>query len=291
MLVRNERLALVDLGDGFEDGAVIQDLFLVDAASDQGGDAQAVDLAGQAAGVLEDTFEGIVAERGTRDVPGDTQVVLDVFESFFEIQGRKLVRVGQALAEGFVDGQVQGLAEDGRADQQEGGQRAAVHVGAQEQAELLESGGRQQVGFVEDEQGEALFGADEVFEGRADAGDHFGLAEGRFVTQSDQDVPVEAGDAEGGIGQVDGQVAVGVERGDEAAHGSGLSAADLAGDQAHALLVDQIGQACPQLGLATRGQDIDRGDVFGEGQAGKAIELLKHVISPGVCLFQWGSDG
>jgi len=148
-----KRLALVDLGDGFEDGAVIQDLFLVDAAGDQGGDAQAVDLARQTAGVLEDTFESIVAERGTRDVPGDTQVMLDVFERFFEIQWRKLVRVGQALAEGFVDGQVQGLAEDGRADQQEGGQRAAVHVGAQEQAELLESGGRQQVGFVEDKQG------------------------------------------------------------------------------------------------------------------------------------------
>ena len=86
-----KRLALVDLGDRFEDGAVIQDLFLVDAASDQGGDAQAVDLAGQAAGVLEDTFEGIVTERGTRDVPGDAQVVLDVFKSFFEIQGRELV--------------------------------------------------------------------------------------------------------------------------------------------------------------------------------------------------------
>ena len=218
-------------------------------------------------------------------------MVLDVFEGFFEIQGRELVRVGQALAEGFVDGQVQGLAEDGRADQQEGGQRAAVHVGAQEQAELLESGGRQQVGFVEDEQGEALLGADEVFEGRADAGDHSGLAEGWLVAQSDQDIAVQAGDAEGGIGQVDGQVAIGVERGDEAAHGGGLAAADLAGDQAHALLVDQVRQACPQLGLATRGQDVGGGDVFGEGQAGKAIELLKHVISPGVCLFQWGSDG
>jgi len=61
--------------------AVIQDLFLVDAASDQGGNAQAVDLAGEAAGVLEDAFDGIVAERGTRDVPGDAQVVLDVLEN------------------------------------------------------------------------------------------------------------------------------------------------------------------------------------------------------------------
>jgi hypothetical protein len=32
-------------------------LFLIDAASDQGGDAQAVDLAGEAASVLEDTFD------------------------------------------------------------------------------------------------------------------------------------------------------------------------------------------------------------------------------------------
>jgi len=44
----------------------------------------------------------------------------------------------------FVDGQVQGLAEDWGPIRQEGGQRAAVHVGAQEQAELLESVGGQQ---------------------------------------------------------------------------------------------------------------------------------------------------
>jgi len=64
-------VSLVNLGDGFEDGGIIQDLFLVDAASDQGGDTEAVDLAGQTAGVLEDAFESIVAERGARDIPGN----------------------------------------------------------------------------------------------------------------------------------------------------------------------------------------------------------------------------
>ena len=284
-------LALVDLGDGFEDGGVIEDLFLVDAASDQSGNAQAVDLAGEAASVLEDTFEGIVTERRTGDIPGDAQVVLNVLEGLFEVQGRELVRVGQALTEGFVDGQAQGMAEEGGTDEQEGGQRAAVHVGAKEQAELLESSGRQQVGFVEDEQGEALLGTNEVFESGADAGDHSGLAEGWFVAEGCQDIPVEASDAEGGVGQVDGQVAVWIEGGDEAAHGGGLAATDLAGDQTQALFVDQVGQACAQLGLTPRGEDIGGRNVFGERDAGKAIELLKHINAPWVGLFRWGSGG
>ena len=106
------KLALIDFGDGFTDSAVIQDLLLIDAARDQGGGAQAVDLARNAATVFEDAFEGIITERRTGGKPGDAQVVLDIIQGLFEIQGGELVRIGQALAEGLMDGQVQSLAED-----------------------------------------------------------------------------------------------------------------------------------------------------------------------------------
>ncbi len=137
-----EGSGLVNLDNGFANGAVVQDLLLVDPASNQGGGAQAVDLARNAAGVLEDAFECIVAERGAGGVPGNAQVVLDVLNGFFEVQRRKLIGIGQALAKSFVDGQVQGLGKNRWADEQQGSQGTAVHVGAEEQAELLESGGR-----------------------------------------------------------------------------------------------------------------------------------------------------
>ena len=115
---------------------------MVNTASNQGGGTQAVNLAGNAAGVLEDAFKGIVAERRTGGVPGNAQVVLDVLKGSFEIQRGKLIRVSQTLAESFMDGEMESLGESRRADEQQGSQGAAVHMGGEQQAELLESGGR-----------------------------------------------------------------------------------------------------------------------------------------------------
>ena len=56
---------------------------MVNASGNQGGSAQTVDLAGNAAGVFEDALEGIVAERGTGGIPGNAQMALDVLNGFF----------------------------------------------------------------------------------------------------------------------------------------------------------------------------------------------------------------
>ncbi len=134
--------------------------------------------------------------------------------------------------------------------------------------------------FIQDEQGEALLGTDEVIAGRANASHHFGFAEGGLITQDSQDFTIQAIDAQGRIGQVDDQVAVRIQAGDEGAHGSRFAGANLTGDQANALFADQVRETSAQLSLAAGGEDILGWDVFGKRDARKAIELLEHVRPP-----------
>ena len=134
-------------------------------------------------------------------------------------------------------GEAQGAAQLGLADQEERAEGLAVHVGGEKQAQLLEGGVRQELSLIEDEQRGAVFVEQLVFQDRADARDHFGSGEGRLVAEGNQEIAVEAGDAQEGIGEVDDKIAVGIQRGGEAAHGGGFAAAGLSGEQAQATLL------------------------------------------------------
>jgi len=278
--VKKERSSLVQLGNRLADGGLLQDLLLVNASGNQGRGTDPINLSGDAAGVLEDAFHGVIAERRAGQISGNAQMVLDIVEGFLEVERRELVGIGQALAEGFVDGEVQSLVETGRSHQEQRAQRSAVHVSGEQQAELLEGSWGKEMGLVNNHQRISLFAADQVVESGADARHHLGFGKGRLVAQGGQDVAEQAVHPQGGVGQVDSQVAVGVEGGDKAADGGGFARANLSGEQANALFADQVGQTGAQLGLAAGGQDLWGGNILGKGQAGKAVELLEHFSPP-----------
>jgi len=102
------------------------------------------------------------------------------------------------LAEGFVDGRCRVWLRLGAISRRVAKERLSMLVlrSRRNCSKAVEAA----VGFVEDEQGEAL-----LVRMRSSKAERirrpFWLAEGRFVTQSDQDVPVEAGDAEVGLGR------------------------------------------------------------------------------------------
>jgi len=125
------------------------------------------------------------------------------------------VGVGQALVEGLMDGEMEGLAKARWADQQEGSQGTAVHVGRKEQAELFKA--VVGAGWASSRMStrETLFGANEVIAGRANAGTILGFAERGFVPQGGQDFAIQPFMPRLGW-KVDGQVAVGVESSNKA---------------------------------------------------------------------------
>jgi predicted NodU family carbamoyl transferase len=118
--VKSSRNKLIEFSDGLTDGGIIEDLFLVKAASNESGGAKAVNLAGNAARVFKDTFEGIVREGRTGKKTSDVEVVVNIINGLLEIERRDLVRVGESLAKSLMDGNVQGLVQ-GRWTYQEQG--------------------------------------------------------------------------------------------------------------------------------------------------------------------------
>lgn len=111
----------VDVGDGFADGAFVNDALLVKHAGQEGGGAEEVNLARDTFGVIEDATEGIVAEKLPTLKAGDLDVVLDVGNAVLQVEGLEMVTDGQALVESLVASQAEGVAQSGLADQEEGG--------------------------------------------------------------------------------------------------------------------------------------------------------------------------
>ena len=113
-------------------------------------------------------------------------------------------------------------------------------MGGEKQAELFKDIIWEQMGFIKDQERDAVFVEEQIIQRQADAGDHFRAGEGRLMTKGSQEIAVETGETEEGIGEVDDKEAVGVEGGGKAAQSGGFSAAGLAGDQTHAALLGQI---------------------------------------------------
>ena len=83
-----------------------------------------------------------------------------------------------------MDGEMQGAAQIGMADQDQGGEGLAVHLVAEQQAQLFQHRLGEQVGLVNDHERHAALGVEQVGEGFAHAGDHARLAEGRLVAEA-----------------------------------------------------------------------------------------------------------
>jgi hypothetical protein len=109
----------------------------------------------------------------------------------------------------------------------EGEDGGRIHAVVEQKAELVEDVMKEQVGFVDDEEnGAALVG--EVGEGGTELRKGTGKAEGRLGLEGEQDLTVEGGGRQVGIGEVDESAEVAVEGVREGAKGGGLASADVA---------------------------------------------------------------
>ena len=130
---------------------------MVDHTDQKSGGTQAVNLPGDALGVIVNASEGIVGKENAIFVARELDLVMDVRNRLGHVKGREMEGGGQALEEGFMRSHVQSAAEFGLTHEKQGGEGLAVHVGGKEHAELLKNVIREQMSFVEDEEGGAVF--------------------------------------------------------------------------------------------------------------------------------------
>lgn len=147
---------------------------------------------------------------------------------------------------------------------------AGVHLGAGEEADLLELLGAEQVRLVDDEDDPSpALGLLRREEGLG-LGHHLGLEEARGGAQRGDDRDVEAAGAEGGVGDVDDLVRGRVEGAHRGPQGDGLADADLADEDAEQRLADAEPDAGDGLLVGRSAEQVGRGDGLGKGGPGEA---------------------
>ena len=167
-----------------------------------------------------------------------------------------MIAHGEPLCERFVHGQVQRPSQVGMTDQDQGGEGLAVHLVAEEQPQLFEHGLGEQVRFVEDDDGRAMLGGAEFFQGGANARHQARFAEGGFHAETEQEVAIQTGHAGGRVGEINDQIAIEIEPRREGAHGGGLARADFAGDEPEAAFVHKIRETRTQFFLTGGGEQV-----------------------------------
>ena len=114
-------------------------------------------MPGDALGVIVNASEGIVGKENASFVARELDLVTDVLERLGQVKGREMERGGQALEKGFMRSHVQSAAKLRLTHEKQGGKGLAVHVGGKEHAELLKNVIGEQMSFIEDEEGGAVF--------------------------------------------------------------------------------------------------------------------------------------
>jgi hypothetical protein len=260
---------------------LVQDLLVLSGAEEEGGATEVVDLAGDTFAVVVDASDEAVAEDGIL-AACHAQVMLDVACGFLQVEGFEVKADGNALVEGLVGGEAEPVREVRLSQEDEGDRGSGVHVVVEEEAELVEEVWGQEVGLVDDEEDMASL-AGQVLEGGAELGQHADEAEGRLGLEGEEDVAVEAGGREVGVGEVDDGVEVTVKGVGEGAGGGGLAGADIAGEECREAVLESEEEAALSLAVATGGEEVVGGDGLAEGRQLEAVSVIEtgHGCSPG----------
>jgi hypothetical protein len=216
--------------------------------------------------------------------------MLDVTGGLFQVEGFEVIADGDALMEGLVGGEAEFVSQVRLAKQNEGEERSGVYVGVEQEAELVEEVGREEVSLVDDEKKETTL-AGQVGEGGAELGQEADEAKSGFDLQGEEDLAVESGDAQVGVRQVGDGVDVVVEGVSKGPKGGGFAGADVTGDEGGQALLkgeDQpalyrtVQYGALDLAVAVGREQVFGGDGFGEGSLVKAIEVIEggHRFPP-----------
>ena len=230
------REAAFEVKDDALEVGLVEDGLLLGSTEEESRAAEVVDLASDALGVIVDGGEEGVGEEGVV-ATGDAEMVFDVGGGLLEVEGFEVVTDGDALVEGLKGSEAELVGEVGLAKEDEGKQGSGIHIIVEQEAELIEEVRGKQVSLVDDEEGEAAL-AGEVGEGSAELREETGKAEGRISLQGKQDLVVEGGDGEMGVGEVDDGEEIVVEGMGEGAESRRLTGADVAGDESGEALLE-----------------------------------------------------
>ena len=145
-----------------------------------------------------------------------------------------MATVGNALGEGSVCGELEHAAQFGLTNKDESGERLAVELGGEQGAQWIDEQVREEVGFIDDDDWCFALGLNEIGKDGSQGSALCSRAEGDGLIEQHEELAIQGTGGSNGQGQVEDDMAVLIERGNEGAHGSGLAAADIAGDESNA---------------------------------------------------------
>ena len=238
---------------------------------DEAGGGDVVDLAWDAAGVVVDEAFGFGLEEPGRGA-GAPEAEVDVGGALVFGEGSQVVADADAPDEVGVGGSGEEAAEGFLAAEDDLECGLGVEAGADEEAQVGEGVGGEEVGFVEDEEGGlvGVAGCVEDLEEEAVSAEAGALAEGG------DDEAQECGGLDLGEVEVEGLVAVGGEGFDEEAQERGLADAGRPGEQGDGALLGEVAEAGEALGHALVAQQLLAGRAFAEGVCGHFEVVEEH---------------
>ena len=142
--------------------------------------------------------------------------------------------MGNALGKGSVCGELKHTAQFRLTDEDESGEGLAVELGGKQSAQWIDEQVRQKVGFINDDDWCFALGLNEIGQNGAKGSALCGRAEGDGLIEQHEELAIQGAGGSNGQGQVEDDMAILIERGDEGAHGGGLAAADITGDESNA---------------------------------------------------------
>ena len=211
----------VELDDRSFGVGLIEDGFAVIHADQETIEADAVDLSGDPVTELVGGGDERIGERAAFHAD-DAQMMLDIGGRLFQCKRLEVAADVDALVEGFKALELEQIAQVGLAEEDEGERGGGIHIGVEPETELVEQAVAEQVSLIDDDEGMTA-ALEEVSEGVAKTLTEAARMEGWADVPGSEDVGKEGLDGEIGIGQVGGEVEIGVEGLDEGADGGGLA--------------------------------------------------------------------
>jgi hypothetical protein len=173
-------------------------------------------------------------------------------------------------------------------DENEGEEGVGIEIVVEEEAKLVKEVSGQEVGLVNDEEGETIF-ASQGLQGFLELGEQAVKGMGRFTLEGQEDVGIQSGDIEAGVGQVNQGMEGAVKGLDKGANGGGFAGPDLAGDEGGQALLQGVGQAALNFLVPAGGEELVRRDGPAERGLTEVVVAVEqgHEWLSGVSVGGW----
>jgi hypothetical protein len=207
----------------------IKHFFFLHHPQDKRNATEIVDLTSDAFGEFMNGIEKTVAENSAL-AAGDEEMVLDVADSGLQVERGEVKGDTNALTEGVEGSKAEFVGQVRLTEEDENETGGRVHVGVEQEAKLVEEVRGELVGLVNDEERTTAL-PEGIVEGITELGEHLAEGVSGFNLKAKQDLTIENGSVEIGIGEVNDGKELLVEGVGESAQSGGFADTDITGDQ------------------------------------------------------------